>query len=113
MRLRAANGHLRVAAGRVMGYAITRGLLTRKSVCVRCGGRASDAHHADYARPADVEWLCKPCHKRAHTVGPISIPELADTVPFEEQRALIDLLREREERRRNVRDAFMKVLHAR
>lgn len=40
-----------------------RGLITRPEACTRCGeAGAIEAHHADYARWLDVEWLCKRCH---------------------------------------------------
>lgn len=41
--------------------------LTRPDACSRCGqaGRIA-GHHHDYARPLDVEWLCDPCHGKAH-----------------------------------------------
>jgi hypothetical protein len=54
--------------------AVTAGRLTRPSECERCGspgkpyrdGRASiQAHHHDYGKPLDVEWLCPDCHKIA------------------------------------------------
>ena len=39
------------------------GLLVRPDHCAACWtvGRV-EAHHADYGRPLDVVWLCKPCH---------------------------------------------------
>lgn len=53
--------------------AINRGALIRPDVCNRCGqspGPAKDgrsqlhAHHHDYAKPLEVEWLCVPCHRK-------------------------------------------------
>ena len=37
--------------------------LRAPAVCERCDrpGR-TNAHHHDYDRPLDVEWLCNPCH---------------------------------------------------
>jgi hypothetical protein len=35
------------------------GLVAKSQSCERCGGSDSlDGHHADYAKPFDVEWLC-------------------------------------------------------
>lgn len=48
--------------------AIEKGLLVRKTYCEKCG--ASDqvicAHHSDYNKPLQVEWLCRPCHFEWH-----------------------------------------------
>ncbi len=47
--------------------ALLGGLLRRPERCQGCGrvGRVV-AHHADYARPLEVEWLCRRCHARRH-----------------------------------------------
>ena len=47
--------------------AVVGGLLVRPDRCAACdcAGRVV-AHHADYARPLDVEWLCRRCHSRRH-----------------------------------------------
>lgn len=56
--------------------AIQRGRLTRPTICERCGrephpfrdGRSAiQAHHHDYGKPLDVQWLCQPCHHQVHT----------------------------------------------
>lgn len=52
--------------------AIERGGLVRPETCERCGlvpsptsvGRAAiQAHHHDYSKPLDVEWICAKCHR--------------------------------------------------
>jgi hypothetical protein len=64
--------------------ALKSGRLVRPTACARCGAADSPlrdgrsglhAHHADYGRPLDVEWLCVTCHlgmggpsKRVHVV---------------------------------------------
>lgn len=66
------------AAYRLVRNAIKRGELVRPSACQRCGcvpaptsdGRAAiQAHHHDYDKPLDVEWICAKCH-RAETPLP-------------------------------------------
>ena len=64
------------ARSRVYGFvkrAIERGDLIRPTLCHKCGdnaGVASDgrskihAHHHDYSKPLDVEWLCAKCHRK-------------------------------------------------
>lgn len=65
-------------AHRIVRTAIKNGSLVRPDVCSKCGtaslpgadGRATiHAHHHDYSRPLDVEWLCAKCH-RAETPLP-------------------------------------------
>jgi len=34
--------------------------------CRVCGNKESEAHHADYSRPLDVDWLCRTCHSNTH-----------------------------------------------
>lgn len=55
----------KVRARRILRNAITFGRLTRKP-CERCGRSRSQAHHPDYARPLDVQWLCSLCHAAVH-----------------------------------------------
>lgn len=47
--------------------ALDRGEIERPEECSRCGdGCKPEAHHADYDRPLDVEWLCVSCHAEEH-----------------------------------------------
>ena len=57
---------------RKVRQALKSGALVRPECCERCGvspPRALDgrsliqAHHNDYSRPLDVEWLCTKCHR--------------------------------------------------
>jgi hypothetical protein len=48
--------------------AIRDGRLMRPEVCQRCGARSRiQAHHADYAEPLEVMWLCVRCHVGEHS----------------------------------------------
>lgn len=58
-------------------YALKNGTLVRPSNCQGCGQpdkpnpsrwNQSDlnAHHADYSKPLEVQWLCCPCHQEEH-----------------------------------------------
>ena len=45
--------------------AVRYGKLIRPTNCSRCGTRCTpEAHHPDYSKPLDVEWLCRTCHKK-------------------------------------------------
>lgn len=53
-------------------FALSKGILVRPEQCQRCGetpkptrdGRAAiQAHHHDYDKPLDVEWICARCHR--------------------------------------------------
>jgi|SRR6185312_13678459 len=68
----------KVAARRAVRREIMAGRLVRPSTCSKCGAtpeapkgtaRAIHAHHHDYSRPLDVEWICAKCH-RAETPLP-------------------------------------------
>lgn len=65
-RWNSANPDAKLAHGRV-SYAVRRGVLDKPDCCPRCGSvRAIVAHHQDYSRPLDVEWLCQACHVQLH-----------------------------------------------
>lgn len=57
-------------AHRRLHKALRDGRLTKPSGCEDCGLAASpedlQAHHEDYSKPLDVEWLCRCCHMRRH-----------------------------------------------
>jgi hypothetical protein len=44
--------------------------------CRECGDRRVQAHHRDYSRPLDVDWLCFPHHRAEH--GQVVTVESAD-----------------------------------
>lgn len=62
----------KLRAHRAVRSAIKRGDLIRPKCCSRCGlspmkknGISGiEAHHHDYIRPLEVEWLCPTCHRR-------------------------------------------------
>jgi hypothetical protein len=65
---RAQRDRQKIRARNAVSRALRTGRLVRASSCSACGRteRKLQAHHADYARPLDVIWLCSPCHKREH-----------------------------------------------
>lgn len=48
--------------------AIGKGQLVRPTECERCGVKSGciHAHHSDYDKALDVEWLCSTCHVKQH-----------------------------------------------
>ena len=65
---RARNRH-KTEAQNKLNYAIRKGLIFR-SPCQVCATTLKvHAHHHDYSKPLDVEWLCFECHRKAHPVG--------------------------------------------
>lgn len=48
-----------------VNYAIKKGIL-KKEPCEICGNSLSVAHHFDYEKPLDVQWLCHACHRQLH-----------------------------------------------
>lgn len=64
--------------------ALKRGAVVRKFTCEKCGaspvyrdGRTGiQAHHSDYNKPLDVQWLCVKCHHEWHKYNePIQLKE--------------------------------------
>ncbi len=48
--------------------AIRAGKIIRPKACSKCRSKLSrvQAHHTDYSKPFEVEWLCQKCHDKAH-----------------------------------------------
>lgn len=44
---------------------LSRGQIQR-GPCVECGHEPAQMHHDDYDKPAEVVWLCRPCHLKRH-----------------------------------------------
>lgn len=45
--------------------ALARGVLVRPAACQECGAVGkTDSHHEDYARPLDVQFVCRSCHRK-------------------------------------------------
>ena len=60
---------LRVKARSAVGGAIATGKMQRPAECDCCrSGGKIEAHHYDYGKPLDVQWLCRPCHLSIHTI---------------------------------------------
>ncbi len=55
--------HLRLEAAKKSGKVVV------PVTCERCGLQlAIEAHHDDYSKPLDVNWLCDGCHKKVHNI---------------------------------------------
>ena len=60
----------KVRAQRAVAKAIIEGVLVRPAECEDCGRYDGwygediniHAHHTNYTKPLDVEWLCRQCH---------------------------------------------------
>lgn len=65
LRRRAANPE-KYRARTALNNAVRDGKIDKPTSCPRCGtgGKRIEAHHHDYSRPLDVEWMCSSCHRR-------------------------------------------------
>ncbi|OWK20737.1 hypothetical protein AJ88_26180 [Mesorhizobium amorphae CCBAU 01583] len=52
-------------AQQALRSALKRGLIIQMP-CKECGALDAEAHHPDYDRPLDVDWLCRLHHRREH-----------------------------------------------
>jgi len=60
----------RVRAREAVRSAIRSGRLVR-GPCSTCGTTSNvHAHHTDYAKPLDVTWMCRRCHRAEHVDHP-------------------------------------------
>jgi hypothetical protein len=58
---------LKYAAHTLTSYWLKIGKLTKPTICSVCNSNQElHAHHDDYREPANVRWLCVPCHKEWH-----------------------------------------------
>lgn len=54
-------------AHRAVEWAVKTGKIVRGCNCERCGSDDNiQAHHANYDKVLDVEWLCPKCHALCH-----------------------------------------------
>jgi|SRR5271170_2702211 len=58
---------LKRPARKILNYNIEKGYIIRPTICNKCGKEGKiDAHHEDYSKPLDVQWICKRCHGELH-----------------------------------------------
>jgi len=57
----------RARAFMLVQCAIRRGALDKPAYCPRCGSTIRiQAHHEDYSKPEEVDWMCQKCHSALH-----------------------------------------------
>jgi hypothetical protein len=67
----------RVRANGLVNKRRKLGWFTPPANCQKCGAaKRLDSHHPDYSKPDEVLWLCRGCHRRAHT-DPASVAGLS------------------------------------
>lgn len=54
------------AAHHAVEHGLKRGDLERQP-CEECGTEKVEAHHDDYEKPLEVQWLCRLHHRRLHS----------------------------------------------
>jgi len=66
--LRTQRDPVKMNAHSAVHYAVRVGNLVRPDACERCGviPKRLEAHHHDYSKYLEVEWLCTPCHHNLH-----------------------------------------------
>lgn len=57
----------KIKARQILNNAVNYGKIERPDTCGRCEEQGDiQAHHHDYSKPLDVEWLCRGCHVEEH-----------------------------------------------
>lgn len=71
----------RRAANVILGNAVRDGKIRKPLYCSRCFDcpprRQLHAHHEDYSKPLDVEWICAKCHGLEHYGEAPEVPEFS------------------------------------
>lgn len=59
-------------AHNLVNNALRNKKLTKPKKCSRCGKHTDllHAHHTEYSKPLDVQWLCSTCHGEEHSKYP-------------------------------------------
>lgn len=91
----AQKNRFKCRAHRLLNNALRSGGVQKPAACEACGVEVEDsrrlhAHHEDYDKPLEVEWLCSACHGLRHTrhKGAASGMSLHDLVDIQQ---LLDL----------------------
>lgn len=59
--------HYKHIARSRIAQGIREGKIIPPLTCTNCEDKSKlEAHHPDYSKPYDVEWLCIPCHHKLH-----------------------------------------------
>lgn len=61
-------------ARKLLTAQIEQGRIVRPTLCQECGITCkTHAHHPDYSKPFDVQWLCRPCHILKHHPNAVTV----------------------------------------
>lgn len=55
----------KIQARWLLQYHVKKGNIVPQP-CAQCGAGKAQAHHPDYSKKVDVEWLCRKCHGAIH-----------------------------------------------
>jgi len=58
--------HEKFVAHGIVSRAKQKGILIKPKYCAMCGIETSEleAHHDDYSKPLEVQWICRKCHRK-------------------------------------------------
>lgn len=69
-------GKLKQRARSAVNHGLRDGKIVKPKVCMDCGRELPlEAHHKDYNKPLDVDWICKECHENRHHLNEGSTSE--------------------------------------
>lgn len=55
-------------AREVLHRCLKAGEIIKPDSCENCSNSKVEAHHSDYSKPLEVNWLCRQCHADLHKV---------------------------------------------